>query len=295
MTSSVEQAQRILQRAGLRGSILVRDLGSGQQVALNPGHPFPLISLVKVPLAATILSEAAAGAVDLRAQITIDDANRSPGGPGLARFLHPASVSVRDLITLSIEVSDNSAADAIFELVSPEQVTRWLQGHGIRDVIVRHPVSDLYHSLARHVNREDEATVAALVVAAHAAGHPSPLPQLDLDQANTGTATGVADLLALLWGEELPDEVAQPVRYAMNGNLLRHRLTPDFVSETSKWSSKTGTFIHLRHEAGVVEHRNGATLAVVALTASDFPAREQPLAEQAIGRAARLLHDDLTW
>lgn len=172
-------------------------------------------------------------------------------------------------------------------------MTRWLNDHHIRDVIIRHPVSDLYHSLARHVNAEDEATVAALVAAAHAAGRSSPLPQLDLDQANTGTTAGMADLLALLWGDTLPAEVTEPVRRAMNGNLLRHRLTPDFVSDTAKWSSKTGSFIHLRHEAGVVQHRSGATLAVVALTASEFPAREQPLAEQAIGRAARLLHDEI--
>ena len=74
---------------------------------------------------------------------------------------------------------------------------------------------------------------------------------------------------------------------------MRHRLAPDFESDAARWSSKTGTFLHLRHEAGVVEHASGETLVVVALTAGTTAALTQPVAEQAIGHACRVLHDEV--
>jgi beta-lactamase class A len=292
--SQVEtRAARVLERAGLRGSVLARDLGSGLELSVQADLPVPLASLVKLPLAAAVLAAAAAGELDLAALVTIDADRRSRGGPGLARFRHPATLAVEDLVTMAVELSDNSAADALFELVPPAAVTGWLQSVGIRDVIVRHPVETLYASLALRLEEHDAAAVAALVVAADAEGLPSPLPELDPERANVGTARALADLLALVWGDDLDPRVSARLRTALGGNVHRQRLAPDFAADASTWSSKTGSFVHLRHEAGVVEHRTGEAVAVVALTASSLPAVQQPVAEQAMGEAARLLHDEV--
>ncbi len=51
--------------------------------------------------------------------------------------------------------------------------------------------------------------------------------------------------------------MAARVRELMGDNLLRQRLAPDFSSDASRWSSKTGTLLNLRHEVGVVEHATG--------------------------------------
>jgi beta-lactamase class A len=74
---------------------------------------------------------------------------------------------------------------------------------------------------------------------------------------------------------------------------VRHRLAPDFLSDSSRWSSKTGTLLNLRHEIGVVEHEDGDVLAVAALTESAVPAAVQPAAEAAMAHVARTLHDRL--
>ena len=70
-------------------------------------------------------------------------------------------------------------------------------------------------------------------------------------------------------------------------------MAPDFSSDASTWSSKTGTLLNLRHEAGVVEHDDGDTFAVAALTGSRVPAIVQPGAEAVMGQVARTLHDQL--
>lgn len=287
------RAAYVLERAGLTGSLLVRHLGTGRELALDPERPFPLASLAKLPLAAAAMAAAHRGELDLAAAVTIDDRTRSRGGPGVARFSYPATFAVGDLIRLAIELSDNSAADVVFRRVTPAAVTEWLRAAGIRGVVIRHAIEDLYESLATQTSSNDAATVHSLVVAADRSGHPSPLPQLDIERANSGTARGMADLLQALWDGSIEDEIAVPIRHMLAGNVVRHRMAPDFASDAATWSSKTGSFVHLRHEAGVVEHAAGETLIVVALTRSRMAALNQPAAEQAIGQAARILHDEL--
>jgi beta-lactamase class A len=51
--------------------------------------------------------------------------------------------------------------------------------------------------------------------------------------------------------------------------------------------------LNLRHEAGVVEHDDGGTFAVAALTESRVPAAVQPAAEAVMSQVARELHDQL--
>lgn len=282
-----------LETAGLSGSLLVRHLGTGHELALDADRPFPLASVAKLPLAAAALDAAHQGKLDLNKPVDIDDSNRSLGGPGTARFTHPATIALGDLIRLAIEISDNSAADAIFGLVSPRAVNQWLEEQGTTGIVLRHSIGELYASLATQTSSRDAAAMHSLIVAADRQGSPSPLPQLDIERANAGTARGLADLLEKIWNGSIHQAVAAPLRDMLAGNVFQHRLAPDFSADTSAWFSKTGSFVHLRHEAGVVEHANGETLVVVALTRSQVPAAKQPSAEQAMGHAARILHDEL--
>ena len=83
------------------------------------------------------------------------------------------------------------------------------------------------------------------------------------------------------------------MRELMGENLLRQRLTPDFSSDATRWSAKTGTLLNLRHEVGVVEHASGETYAIAALTESRVPAAVQPEAEVLMARVAKVLRDHL--
>lgn len=52
-------------------------------------------------------------------------------------------------------------------------------------------------------------------------------------------------------------------------------------------SGKTGTFLHLRHEIGVVEAASGVQVAMAALTRADRRAGLAPDIDLAIGIGAR--------
>jgi beta-lactamase class A len=291
----VRELRELLADAGLSGSFLVRDLSTGEEIGIDPDTVFPVASLVKVPLAMAVLSRIHAGHLDGSAMLEVTPGRITSAGPsGLSRFHHPARVAIDDLLYLAIAISDNAAADALFDLIPPAEVNQSLREAGITGITVRHRMSDLTQTPAELFDPGEVHFAHSLAIGSRTAGRGHTIPQLDVSRANSGSARAFIDMLNALWvPSRLPADVTAPVRALMGENLIRHRLAPDFGSDAAKWSSKTGTLLNLRHEIGVVEHDDGDTFAVAALTESRVPAAIQPAAEALIARVARTLHDHL--
>ncbi|GAA1288047.1 serine hydrolase [Saccharothrix xinjiangensis] len=293
VTKVLREARQALDDAGLRGSFLVRDLDTGDELGLDADVEHPAASLVKVPLAVATLERVARGELDPAAPLTVQPGRSAAPGPiGLSKFRHPAVIALDDLLHLSTSMSDSVAADALFALTPPAAVTAELRRLGHDGIAVRHLMADLVDTPAERFPRAEVHLAHALAISAGTAGHGHPVPQLDISRANAGSARAFTDLLHGLWRPTtVRPAVAARVRELMGDNVVRHRLAPDFTSDSSRWSSKTGTLLNLRHEVGVVEHDDGRAFAVAALTESRVPAAAQPGAEAVMAHVARTLRD----
>lgn len=291
----IRALRRDLADAGLTGSFLVRNLATGDQIGIDPDVEFPIASLVKVPLAVAVLERVADGRIGGATMVDVHPGRITSAGPtGLSRFRHPARIAVDDLLYLSIAVSDNTAADALFGFVPPAEVNRALLDAGLTGITVRHMLHDLVETPAERFEPGDVHLAHSLAIGSRTGHGGHVVPQLDVSRANTGTARAFVDLLAAVWRpSRLSRATMERVRSLMADNVIRHRLAPDFASDASTWSSKTGTLLNLRHEIGVVEHDDGDVLAVAALTGSSVPAAVQPAAEAVMAHVARTLHDHL--
>jgi beta-lactamase class A len=285
----------LLAGAGLSGSFLVRDLSAGDEIGIDPEIEFPVASLVKSPLAVAVLGRIDDGRLDGAMMIDVAPDPAAAAGPvGLSSFRHPARIAVDDLLYLSTAMSDNAAADALFDLVPPAEVNRAMRDFALTGLTVRHRMRDLVETPAERFRPGEIHLAHSLAIGSRTAGGGHPVRQLDVSRANAGSARAFADLLQALWlPSRLPAGVTARVRSLMGENIIRHRLAPDFSSDASRWSSKTGTLLNLRHEVGVVEHDDGGAFAVAALTESSVPAAIQPAAEAVMARVARALHDEL--
>jgi beta-lactamase class A len=289
------QLRGVLAEAGLSGSFLVRDLSTGDEIGIDPDAELPIASLVKVPLAIAVLSRIRDGQLDGAMMTEVAPAqNPVPGASGLSAFRHPVRIAVDDLLYLSMAMTDNVAADLLFGLVPPAEVTRVLRDSGVSGITVRHNMQELADTPAQQPGPGATQLAHSLAIGARTAQGGHLIPQLDISRASSGSARALTDLLQALWQPSgIPAAVAAGVRALMAQNTVRHRLAPDFSSDASRWSSKTGTVLNLRHEAGVAEHDDGGVVAVAALTQSAVPAAAQPAAEAVMGRVARALHDHL--
>ncbi len=164
----------------------------------------------------------------------------TPGPTGLSRFRHPARIAIDDLLYLSTCPSDGTAADALFDLTPPARVADLLREAGLRGITVRHRTEELFDTPVERFDADQVHLAHALAIDAGTSGRGHRVPQLDTTRANTGSARSFVDLLQALWTpSKIHPEVAERLRDLLAHNVLRHRLTPDFSSDASRWSSKT--------------------------------------------------------
>ena len=296
MSASAQADVRdVLEEGGLRGSFLVRDLDSGDTIAVDPDVVLPLASLVKVPLAITIAERIETGELDPATRIDVPPGRVTTIGPvGISRFRHPARIALEDLLYMAVSASDNSAADELFALAPPADVMATLGRAGIAGITIRHDMRPLMETPVERLRAGEAHLAHALAIGAGTQDGAHLVTQLDVSQTNTGTATACADVLAEIWNPRtIHPAAATRVRDLLRHNVFRQRLAPEFTSDAMTWYSKTATLLNLRHEAGVVEHADGQRIAVVALSESLVPAAAQPGAEAQIALAARRLHDEL--
>ncbi|MFJ5969392.1 serine hydrolase [Streptomyces sp. NPDC093060] len=271
---------------GVRGSFLARNLDSGEQLGFGVDEMMPLASVVKVPLALVVLDRIAAGELDPAHPVTVDPATNSVGPTGLAAFRHPATVAVGDLLLLMLSVSDNAAADALFGLVPVADVDARLRAWGCDGIRVRHRMNHMYECAAGAAGN-DFSLALELAVRDERAGRHT-IETLDPAHANLGSASALVDLLQRVWADEIsrPRATAE-LRRLMGFQVFTQRLAGELRADTLRWSGKTGTFLHLRHEIGVVQAESGDRIAMAALTRADRRAGQAPDIDLAIGIGAR--------
>ncbi|MEU7636799.1 serine hydrolase [Streptomyces sp. NPDC059101] len=271
---------------GVRGSFLARHIDTGEQLGFDVDASVPLASVVKVPLALVALDRIATGELDAARPVVVDPATSSVGPTGLAAFRHPATVAVGDLLLLMLSVSDNASADTLFDLVPVDEVDARLRAWGCTGLRVRHRLNRMYECAAGAAGNDFSLALELAIRDDHSGRHT--IETLDPAHANAGTATGLVDLLQRVWRDEIAHPGASAeLRRLMGRQVFTHRLASELRTDTLRVSGKTGTFLHLRHEIGVVESEVGDRVAMAALTRSDRRANLAPDIDLAIGAGAR--------
>ncbi|GHE06281.1 serine hydrolase [Streptomyces alanosinicus] len=271
---------------GVRGSFLARNLDTGEQLGFDVEELMPLASVAKVPLALVVLDRIAAGDLDPATPVTVDPARSSVGPTGLAAFRHPATVAVGDLLVLMLSVSDNAAADTLLGLVPVAVVDARLRAWGCGEIRLRHRMNHMYECAAGAAGN-DFSLALELALRDERTGRHT-IETLDPAYANAGSAVALVELLRRVWCDEIsvPSATAE-LRRLMGLQVFTQRLASELRADTLRWSGKTGTFLHLRHEIGVVEAESGDRVAVAALTRADRRAGLAPDVDLAIGAAGR--------
>ncbi|MCX4823662.1 class A beta-lactamase-related serine hydrolase [Streptomyces sp. NBC_01142] len=283
--------------AGVTGQLYAADIDSGTRIAVGGDADVSTASVHKVCLVATLYREAAAGRIDLRRQTEIPAGARSAGPTGLGVMRDAARLSLRDLASLAVAVSDNAAADLLWDAVGRDTVNRTMGELGLRRTVAVQTMRELYASMA-----EDAGAGGAAALVDPAAV--SRLRVLDPARTNRSTPREMAALLAAIWRDEVcegargaegeeGEEYGAELRALLGLQAWSHRLASGFPFDDVRVSGKTGTLPTLRHEVGVVEYPDGGRYAVAVFTRAASTAVTLPAADAAIGRAARIAVDAL--
>jgi len=256
---------RITRSSNASWGIYVKCLETGEEVALDADRQMDTMSTIKIPLMVEAFEQIKAGRFKLADIYTLQKDDLLPG-TGILRSLDPGAViSVKDLITLMIIVSDNTATDVMYRMVGgPQAVTRRMEALGLKSTRATGTARAWFDALRAEGNRDEFHRQAK---------HPYGL--------STPREMGV--LLERMERGTLVDKASSELMLQiLRGQLYRTRI-PRFLSG---WAvpHKTGDFLpYIADDVGVLEAPERKVVLSV-FTANHYGAGDA--LEEAIGRLA---------
>jgi beta-lactamase class A len=124
--------------------LAVKDLTSGEEFFINPEEVIPQASSIKITVLANLYLQAQQGKLKLTDEYTVRKEDMVSGSdimlgltPGVTRL------TLRDLATMMVAVSDNSATNVLIDHVGMENVNAMLEGLGLHATRLRRKMMDL--------------------------------------------------------------------------------------------------------------------------------------------------------
>jgi beta-lactamase class A len=124
--------------------VSIVDLSDGRKYSLHADEVFPQASSIKISILVELYRQAQQGKLKLTDLYTVNAADLVQdsdimGGltPGVTK------ITLRDLATMMVAVSDNSAANVLIDKVGMENVNAFLSSFGLRSTRLRRKMMDL--------------------------------------------------------------------------------------------------------------------------------------------------------
>lgn len=144
---------------------VARELDTGKTLSVNQDVQLPSYSTIKVLLAAAFWRMVARGELDEAAEQRLEP-GRCVGGSGVLQgFRHPVTMSLGDLMHLSLVVSDNDATNVVARLVGFERVNGLAAELGMTSTRMQRLMMDADAAAAGRENLTSAADLARLLEA----------------------------------------------------------------------------------------------------------------------------------
>jgi len=127
--------ERITRSVNAKWGIYLKCIETGEEIAINADEPMDTMSVIKIPLMVGAFRQIEEKKFTLADRVTLKESDKRPG-TGVIRSLDAgASLTIKDLLTLMIIVSDNTATDLVFEKVGgPGAVNKLMQDYKLNTI-----------------------------------------------------------------------------------------------------------------------------------------------------------------
>ena len=242
----------IMTDADIDAGVAVWHVESGRQLHVNGDESFPMASTFKIPILATACKQLQAGEINLDSRLALRDEDKSLGSGILPYFeagLHP---TLRDLLTLMIIISDNTATDMTVDLLGgAPAIEGYMRELGLTDIYFKLNCKELL----RYLFPEGVADLPLEELIAWSAKNDVLRDGLAFSKGpenNVSTANAMNKLLHLMFsGALFNDDIGDTsfeILYKQQFNVRLSRFFP----LGAKVAHKTGTIGGIRNDSGII-------------------------------------------
>lgn len=203
MADALQRFQARVAEVPGRVAAVLLDHEGREVLAIAPDEIMPAASVIKLPLVMALYADAAEGRIDLDQRVAVGP---RVAGSGVLRHLGADEMSLRDLATLAMAVSDNTATNRLIEQVGVARVNERLDAWGCPRTRLRRSLFDL-EARARGLENEMTARETASLLLRVQSG----------SAAGDAASSGVLELL------ERNSDLTRIGRYLSKGVALAHK------------------------------------------------------------------------
>jgi len=208
---------------------------------------------VKLPILVALFDEVRAGRVDLAERVTYRRAMRVPGSGVLHDLDEGLAPTVRDLAMLMITISDNTAADLLFERVGRERVEQVMRDVGAPSVRIPFSILELFQELTDSPGAGYDALREKLRASAGSGGR-----AIVAGQSVRATPRDICRIFERLELRSILDPASCDAVLDILKRTKTDTRIPALLPKGTVVAHKTGTIRTVRCDAGIVYAPNGA-------------------------------------
>jgi beta-lactamase class A len=229
-------------------TLYAKDLNSGKTVAINADTLVPTASVIKLTVLFEALKQIQEGRAHFDDKITLTHDNQVEGSGVLMFFDAPQTLTLKDVLTMMIIVSDNTATNVAIDTLGLKNIDDRIEWLGLKNTwlykkvsmppVGPMPADQKQFGLGKTTAREMASLMERFATC-------------NLNVPGSSAKPSAED-------QKLCDAAMHMLRNQFYRNSIpRYLETLDTTEGESKIANKTGALDHVRNDVGVVFARNG--------------------------------------
>jgi beta-lactamase class A len=264
--------------------VSVRHLDTGEYASLNGDKLFPTASVFKIPVILEFYRQAERGLLSLDEKIILREVDKVPGSGILKELSEGLEVSLKDLLSLMMIVSDNTATDLVASRVGFSNVNRTLKELGLTKTGITRYCREILFDLVGLSNLPAEEMTVSRFEKAQESGQGKPTWSLGVENNDVTTPDEMNGLLGLIAsGKAASSDSCQAILDIMSKCQTGPNRIPKYLPTGGvRLARKTGSLPGLRNDVGVVTIRDTGeryALSCFTMGAEDVYAAEEAIAQ----------------
>lgn len=264
-----------------RVALFAHDLHSGKTASLLPDEPVQTASVIKMAVLLDAAEQIRAGKATFDERLVLTKPNQVQGSGILGILTPPIALTLRDVLTLMVVLSDNTATNMAIDRLGLAHINATVRAAGLHQTYLYKkvyvpatepmPSDQKKFGLGKTTAREMASIMERFATCRLALGKSTPLPA-------DGQICG--DILQMLRGQQDRD------------SLPRYLETLDTSETGSAIANKTGALNQVRNDVALISAKSGP-IVIAAFTWDNEDQRwtGDNAAEQTLGKLAKSIVD----
>ena len=295
----IKQIDGIIRGTEGEVGVAVKHLESGQELYINGDMHFPMASVFKVPILVEVLAQIKEGKFTLKDEISIQKTDQHLGSGMLSDLEAPGiKLSLRNLITLMMIISDNSATDILLTKVGAENVNERLRSYGIGEITVnrtcQHLIMDfvgLDYEKYKEIPLDEFSEVYRAKRKKDPEAFEEASKKFSLIMKDQSTPRAMNKLLEMIYKKEILDEESCDLILSvmLECQTGEGRIKVDLPSRT-KVAHKTGTIGGTINDSGIIYLPDNLGHVALTIFTKDMTLKSKDV-EEIIAQIAKFVYD----